>query len=407
MKILVISNLYPPNAVGGYERMCFEVSEALVNCGNSISVLTSNYGHKEAVHERQLVLPDLRLHANRDDIYAPFAASPEERAAIDVSNDEAFDRAIVEIQPDVIFVWNLYFLGASLLERIQACGRPAVLFLTDNWLIAARAPERIATFFQRHVHGSEPFAPSEHPQSDLMVRASAVFGSDFMRDLYHQSGFAFDDEVVIHNGVHMAPSLGQIPSNRASLRTHGEFKLLFAGRIVEIKGASDAVKAVARIKALAPPDMRISLTIVGDTQDVAFNSFLTNEIIALGVQDQVRFEPPVPESALPALFEAHDAYLFPSLYEPFSLTLIHALYAGIPTVASAIGGNTEIVQHGRTGMLFAKGDIEDFAEQILRLMLDPALRCTVSQRGRNLAARFTFDRMMERLGSVLKASAGI
>jgi glycosyltransferase involved in cell wall biosynthesis len=406
MKILVVSNLYPPNAVGGYERMCAEVADALVRDGADVTVLTSDYGRKVGSSEQPVVLRTLRLLADRDDIYAPFNATADERAAITLANDAAFDQAVKDVQPDLVFVWNLYFLGSDLMDRIQACGAPAVYFLTDNWLIAARRPERINAFFEKHVHGSEPFVADADPPRDVHVRAKAVFGSNFMRDLYRDTGFTFDDEVVIHNGVRLTPRLTPRDGARGQLRAQGRFKLLFAGRVVDIKGVQDAVRATARARSLAPPDLDIDLTIVGDTQDVAFSTALTEEILRLGLREHVHFEPPVPESALPALFQTYDAYLFPSLYEPFSLTLIHALNAGVPTVASAVGGNAEIVLHGRTGMLFAKGDTEDFAEQILRLVQEPSLRQTLSHRGQVLAARFTFERMMERLNQTLASAAG-
>ena len=85
------------------------------------------------------------------------------------------------------------------------------------------------------------------------------------------------------------------------------------------------------------------------------------------------FGPPYPDS-LPELFEEHDIYVFPSLYEPFSLTLIHALACGIPTAASRVGGNVEIVRDGVSGVLFKKGDPADWP-----------VRCSVSLGIRNYA----------------------
>jgi len=405
MKILIVSNLFPPNAVGGYERMCADVAEALAAGGAEVSVLTSDYGRKEGTFERLAVMKTLRLHADRNDIYAPFQATAEERSAIDRANDKAFDAAVAKVGPDLIFVWNLYFLGADLMERLQSCGRPVVYFLTDNWLVAAKRPERIGAFFERHVNGSEPFEPVLDGPADIHVPATAVFGADFMRDLYRSTGFRFDDEIVIHNGVRLAPRLAVPDRARGRLRSEGRFSLLFAGRVVDIKGVRQAVRAIARARALAPTGVEIDLTIVGDTQDAAFNAALSEEILSLGLRDHVHFEDPVPESALPGLFQAYDAYLFPSLYEPFSLTLIHALNAGIPTIASAVGGNVEIVHHGRTGLLFDKSDPSDLAEQIVRLLGDGELRRTLSSRGQAIAARFTFERMMERLERALAKAA--
>ena len=56
MRILVLSNLYPPNVVGGYERLCFEVTSALAASGHDMTVLTSRHGGKRDDYPGQLVL---------------------------------------------------------------------------------------------------------------------------------------------------------------------------------------------------------------------------------------------------------------------------------------------------------------------------------------------------------------
>jgi glycogen synthase len=94
------------------------------------------------------------------------------------------------------------------------------------------------------------------------------------------------------------------------------------------------------------------------------------------------------------LFNGHDIYLFPSLYEPFSLTLIHALSFGIPTIASDIGGNVEIVRDRESGLLFKKGDSADLAAVVRFLATDGALRARLADGGRCSAARFTFEQMI-------------
>ena len=108
------------------------------------------------------------------------------------------------------------------------------------------------------------------------------------------------------------------------------------------------------------------------------------------------------EDALFDLFQQHDVYLFPSLYEPFSLTLIHALACGIPTAASRAGGNPEIVRDRESGVLFEKGDPADLARAVLRLARDPALRAGVSAGGRAAAARFTFEAMVDGMEAFLR-----
>ncbi len=105
---------------------------------------------------------------------------------------------------------------------------------------------------------------------------------------------------------------------------------------------------------------------------------------------------------MPELLAAHDVYLLPSLYEPFSIALIEALASGIPTVASDAGGNREIVFHGDTGLIHAAGDSTDLAECVLELLREPELRQTVSSRGRHIGREHILDRMVDGVEKVFE-----
>jgi glycosyltransferase involved in cell wall biosynthesis len=117
---------------------------------------------------------------------------------------------------------------------------------------------------------------------------------------------------------------------------------------------------------------------------------------------EIDMRPVVAEAELPALFDAHDIYLFPSLYEPFSLTLIHALACGIPTIASRAGGNPEIVRDGESGLLFNKRNAAELARAITRLATDSTLRARLAVEGQKAGRQFTFERMAGEMERFLK-----
>ena len=79
MRILVVSNLYPPNIVGGYERLCFNVASELARRGHDIPVLTSGYGGEVADYPRQRVQRRLQLLVGNS-IYEPYPGGDAERA---------------------------------------------------------------------------------------------------------------------------------------------------------------------------------------------------------------------------------------------------------------------------------------------------------------------------------------
>jgi glycosyltransferase involved in cell wall biosynthesis len=420
---LFISNLYPPNVIGGYERLCFEVVSALVDRGHEAVVLTSDYGGRVADYPGQEVHRRLRLLAGVD-IYAPLTCSDQERADINRVNIETGQRLIGECRPDAIFIWNLFFLDKSFIASLFGqTKRQPLLMLTDNWLIVMLNPEFMSNFFRDHVFSDNPYSSAsgaherpgailararqylrrlvDAPRAPTPLPFRAAFGSKFMRELYAASGIRFADSRVVHNGVRQPPRPPEAFRDRSRLVEDNELRLLFAGRLVDLKGVHTAVEAMTYITGMELGGRFVRLTIVGDRGDTAYVERLGQLIAQSPCASQIELRDPVPESDLFAVFQTHDIYLFPSLYEPFSLTLIHALAAGIPTVATNIGGNIEIVCDRETGLLFQKGDPRDLARAVQQLATDNALRAHLGENARRVAKSFTFQKMVTQMEQFL------
>jgi glycosyltransferase involved in cell wall biosynthesis len=418
MKILFVSNLYPPNVFGGYERLCFEVASALQVKGHTITVLTSSYGEYPEQDCGHMVRRELFLFATEGNIYQPFDCSATEKARREAENRQRFDALVAEVEPDVIFVWNLYFFSTDLLKAIEASKVRKCYLLTDNWLIAQLNPRFIGSYFCEKVFGTSVgqnsvlyvlrniyrrFSAKFHRKPHL-IDGRAIFPSLFMRQLYRDAGFGFrGGEAVCYHGVKFLRAAGAQRSSRNELRGQGEVRLLFAGRVVNIKGVHTALESLRSVQKQLGGEVRVVLTIVGDTQDKPYLDELKNIISRDDIKDSVLFQEPVAEDRLFDLFQQHDIYLFPSLYEPFSLTLILALEAGIPTIASAAGGNVEIVEDRKTGLIFRTGDPIDLASKICLLASDCGLREQLSIAAASRAANLTFDNMISKIERELQA----
>jgi glycosyltransferase involved in cell wall biosynthesis len=409
VKVLFVSNLYPPNAIGGYERLCFQVAEAFAARGHDVFVLTSNWGGKIEDYPGQTVLRTLHLLTDAANIYAPFPGSQEERARIDASNAARAKEAVEEVQPDVVFAWNLYFFGASLLDALAAGGRRLVFFLTDNWLISFLQPDFLGPFFARTLgqagrlgragtHARALIARLRRP--DRPTGGDAVFPSRFVRAMYREAGLTFRHATVIPHGVVLPAHAEEEFADRSTPATTGALRLLFAGRVVEIKGVHTIIEALPQVVG-ALNDRRVEVTILGDTQDAPYLDRLRAAVRAARLDGVVRFMPVVPEAQLFRCFQEHDVYLFTSLYEPFSLTLIHAFAAGIPTVSSDAGGNVDVARDGENALLYAARDAAGLARAIIRLANDAALRARLGAAARRTADTYSFAGMLDRLEGYL------
>lgn len=406
MKFFFISNLYPPNTVGGYERLCHENALALSGRGHDVFVLTSSYGNKKADYPGITVDRSLQLLADHADIYRPFHAKAPERERINQHNIQQLQHQMQEQKPDIIFVWNLFFLDRSFFDALQHIGSRVVFLLTDNWLLCFLRPDYWQTYFSENVLPSFSWKRqlkstlfrlfSGKRNNQVQIRGRAIFPSRFMQNLYSQGGIGFRDSTVIHHGVNLAIHDHGAYRERSTLCSPGKVKLLFAGRVVEIKGVHTILEAMPEIKrSLTEYDVR--LDILGDSQDQQYLERLRKLAGSLDILDRITFLSPVPEAELFNLFQQYDLYLFPSLYEPFSLTLIHALEAGIPTIASDAGGNPEIVFPGRTGLLFSRGEARSLAKAVIKLVRNGSLCQRISKGARNISHDYTFTRMIKRI----------
>jgi glycosyltransferase involved in cell wall biosynthesis len=92
---------------------------------------------------------------------------------------------------------------------------------------------------------------------------------------------------------------------------------------------------------------------------------------------------------------AADIFVLPSRSEAFPNAVLEAMAAGLPIVASDVGGIPELVENGRTGLLVRAGQPKALADGLCELMADPARAARLGETARSVAqARYSFDRMV-------------
>ena len=159
------------------------------------------------------------------------------------------------------------------------------------------------------------------------------------------------------------------------------YTILFAGRLVERKGVHHLIEAVRRMRHRE----QIILRIVGDGSERAALQALAVE---RGVQDRVRFDGFVSSEELTRAFADCDIFVLPAArdakgdVEGLGVVLLEALTYGKPVVGSNTGGITDIVLHGRTGLLVPPGDPQALADALDRLIDDPDHARELGEQGR-------------------------
>jgi glycosyltransferase involved in cell wall biosynthesis len=196
---------------------------------------------------------------------------------------------------------------------------------------------------------------------------------------------------VIHNAVPVEwfarPAAAAL---RASLTGGQDLPLvLTVARLDAQKGHCDLLEAATHV-----PDAHFVLA--GDGPE---RGALETQAAALGIRDRVHFLGH--RTDIPDLLAACDLFVLPSRYEGLPLSVLEAMAAGKPVVASAIPGTNEAVIHGETGFLVAPGRITAQADAIRRLLVDPALARRFGRAGQaRVRQEFSAETMVARVVEV-------
>ena len=131
---------------------------------------------------------------------------------------------------------------------------------------------------------------------------------------------------------------------------------------------------------------------------------IRDRIRAMGLSGQVQLVGQQPEIAV--WLRAADALVLPSPAEPFGLVLVEAMCRGVPVVAAAAGGPSEILEDG-SGLLFTPGDPRDLGFKLLQLLTQPALRQRLAEAGQaRWEAKFSVERMARAMWEVYEEAMG-
>src|SRR5262245_33268991 len=173
--------------------------------------------------------------------------------------------------------------------------------------------------------------------------------------------------------------------------------VLFLGRLEPEKGVFDLLEALSALHP-AVPGLRVVCAGEGD------GTALRRHAERLGLAGAVKFTGWVGPSGKRALLESAAVFALPSYDEAMPVSLLEAMAAGVPAVASAVGSIPEVITDGVTGFLAAPGDTATLERQLRRLLLDEPLAARIGAAARESARlRCAPERALRRLEEVYAA----
>ncbi|EKD33020.1 MAG: glycosyltransferase [uncultured bacterium] len=362
MKICIISNLYPPIFRGGAERIVERIVNELVVRGHDVFVIsTKPWSGLASLHAHETEKPAERVyrfyplnlyHLLNDSKHIwPVRFLWHVFDAINLHSALEVKRILEQEKPDIVFTHNLKGIGLLIPLAIRRVGIKHAHTLHDVQLVI---PSGLLFFTKKH---TSPFTRAGHFVYEQVCRI--LFGSPdivispskFLLDFYLKKRFFKKSKTSIYPN----PAPHAVPLVRTS-RQDGPLRLLFAGQLETHKGPGFLAKS---LRSLQHP---YELHIAGE------GSLLDEVLNIASENDNIKVHGFVSTDQLMNLFHDMDALVVPSLCFENSPTVIYeSLWAGVPVVASDIGGVGELVHDGTNGYLFTPADERSLLSALDRL----------------------------------------
>ncbi len=268
------------------------------------------------------------------------------------------------------------------------------------WFYAglAAAPEKLPLVFTEHGrHQPDRPRPKRVLFNQWLKRkthAMTGVSASIVDALVNNEKLPRDRVELLYNGVdhdrHRADPARRVEVRAALGLADDVIAIGTAGRLVGIKNQAMLLRGAALLRANTSRPVKIFLAGGGPLEEE-----LTAQIAAADLQDTVVLLGQ--RDDVPDLLRAWDVFVLTSLSEGTSVTLLEAMSSGLPVVATAVGGNPELVEPGVQGLLVPSNDHDALAEALGLLVDDDEKRRLMGEAGRaRVEATFRFDRMVDR-----------
>ena len=399
MRIQIVSNLYPPYFIGGYELGCHSVASELATRGHVVNVLTSRYQTRtrKDITENisRLLYERISSETLIDKALIPWR---------EMQNRHVFSTQLKAFKPDLVYIWNLTGTSSSVIPIARRTGLPVVIYASDPWL------EKIAQndYFLRLLYG----AGRDLPRTVARLSLKPIFdilGISFdakseLSDVSIQCTSDYIRKSLQASGVHpkcckVVPWGVKDYFLQANPKTQkGGTSILYTGQLAEHKGVHTLIKAYRHARVSLP---RPSLRIAGSAHLKEYERHLKT---LAGDETDIIFLGRLELAQLRKEYEAADIYVFPSEWnEPFAIAPLEAMAVGIPVIATQTGGSRELFKNEVNALTFPEGNYFSLSRQLVRLANDTKLRDQLRRSARETILRkYTLPRMVDAIEADLE-----
>ena len=366
-RILIINNLYPPQELGGYGRLMCDFANILERRGHNVYVLTSDTPYLGYIDKDEPgINRGLVLCGGWHNGVSKLINENDKILQIVKGNSEKIRNVIQEFRPELCLSGNIDFLSHMVFEPLLEKGIPVI----------------------HHVGNDSPgYAVSDTPRSDLYHLAAA---SRWVRNVILREGYPLKKISVVYPGALVKEFKMHILPGQDKLR------IAYASIVLPYKGPQILIEALSRVH---DRGVDFSCSLAGTSTDERFVDQLKKSIVASGMEDKIDFAGFLPREKLKEFFARHNVLAFPSVFqEPFGISQVEAMAAGLTVVSSGTGGAKEIIEHGKSGLIFESENSESLARELLWLSENPEKWREIAREGQKRAMKeFDIEKSVDRL----------
>lgn len=337
MKILVLTNYFPPYYIGGYELACFDTVKFLQNAGHDVYVLTGEYVEESSKFER--VYRKLKYIDYQNPSYM-------NKHEVEQFNFDTTNEVIQKVKPDLVYIWSLRLVSLSPVWAIEKLNIKKVFEIGDFWMKGFLSNSFMSKL-KRTTKQLLPNFKAVDVKIDPIISVSKWMINE-MKDLYGSK-----DVFFVPNGTKVSKEKVQ--------KDEKKMKYMFCGRVDKTKGLDLAIKALSNLKDRKFRDFEFHVYGDGDKEYI---HKCKNLVAALDLKENVFFHGKVDN--LEEAYRKNHVLLMPTrMREPFGLVLIEAMNYGVVNIATNDYGPSEIIDDEKDGLLFTPNSVDDLTFKIL------------------------------------------
>lgn len=397
MKILFLTDSFPPKSFGGAGIVAFNLAKGLLDKGHEVSIITTIQKKSEEGKIKLQNLNIFRIYSNYHSRWQAWLSLYNYRTIFRV------EKIIQDIRPDIIHVHNIHkHLSYHCLKIAKKYAKAVFLTAHDAMLVCCGKPilKNGNCFYKISAWDQlKETRKRYNPFRNIVIKhylkyVDKIFAvSDSLKEFLRINKIKNIER--IYNGIDIdgwGVNPEQIKIFKEKHGLCGKKIIFFGGRLSGAKGGEVILKAMALV---IKSEGESVLLVAGEKDDYAQK--MVGLAKRLGIDNNIKFTGWLDRETMKLAFFASDVCVTPSIYlDPFNLLNIEAGAAKKPVVGTCFGGTAEIIINNKTGYIVNPLDTEIMAEKILDLLKNPERARKFGEAGyKRVKENFSLEKQIE------------